>query len=193
MLERFDAALALAGAGFIDATPDAFRPAAPAESGNRRLDLVRLYCRELHAALKAVRVSGSIADLDKARNCCRIVRAALLEVYPAEAIPFRCMDASCTLLCPPRTTCWLGVLERAIAPPPALKAGFAVPVAATPAPVTDARARMPQVPLLRQARARANPLLARQGVGLLALIAAYLLYFHIDVQLQILNLAALFP
>ena len=37
-----------------------------------------------------------------------------------------------------------------------------------------------------------RPSLPRQAIGLLALILAYLLYFHIDVQLQILSLPSIF-
>jgi hypothetical protein len=41
--------------------------------------------------------------------------------------------------------------------------------------------------------ARATPYLLRQTVGLLALVLAYLAYFYVDVQLQIVKLPLLFP
>lgn len=196
MLERFDAVLALAGAGFVEAVPAAIKPVTRPVATNPHLYRVRLYCRELHAALIDLRRSKSAADLDKAQDYCRKVRAALLDVDRSAVIPFRCMDPSCSLLSAPRTACWLSVLERALAPPSGSRAcdegAIDAPAAAFPSPLAGHN-NSAAAPLPGKPDAVAKILLVRQSIGFLALVAAYLLYFHIDVRLQILQLAALFP
>ena len=196
MLERFDAALALAGADFGVAAPAVVKSVTRPAATNPHLYRVRVYCRELRAALMDLRQSKSAADLDKAQDYCRKVRAALLDLDRSAVIPFRCMDPSCTLLVPPRTSCWLSVLERALAPPAGLRAydedAIDAPAAASPGAVAGHK-NGTAAPLPGEAGAAAKILLVRQSVGFLALVAAYLLYFHIDIQLQILQLPALFP
>lgn len=196
MLERFDAVLALAGADFGEEVPAVIRHGARPAATNPLLYRVRLYCRELHAALIDLRRTKSAADLDKAQDHCRKVRAALLDVDRSAVIPFRCMDPSCSLLSAPRTACWLSVLERALAPPSGSSAcdegAIDAPAAAFPGDRAG-RDSSAAAPLAGEPGAAAKILLVRQSVGFLALVAAYLLYFHIDVQLQILQLPALYP
>ena len=196
MLERFDVVLALAGADLGVAVPAVIKPVTGPAATNPHLYRVRVYCRELRAALIDLRQSKSAADLDKAQDYCRRVRAALLDLDRSAVIPFRCMDPSCTLLVPPRTACWLGVLERALAPPAVSSASCAAavnaPAAAFPGDVVG-HDNSAAAPLPGVAGAAAKILLVRQSIGFLALVAAYLLYFHIDIQLQILQLPALIP
>ena len=136
------------------------------------------------------------ANLDKARAHCRQLRAALVELNGPVRIGFRCLDLSCDLLFSLRTTCWLDCLDGRIAVPPELETSSNCPFRiSTPSP--DQAIHRFNIgfsalePSRRDAVARLP--LVRQTIGLLALILTYLLYFHIDVQLQILKLPSMFP
>ena len=158
---------------------------------------MRTGCRHLRAALVELDGSNTAANSDKARTFCRAMRAVLLELAPCATIPFRCDETSCLVLGSPRTTCWLDCLEGVIAAPP-FPAAPAV-VSATPpgmppsAPARAIRRSGIDTPVQKQIsrNARTEPSLARQAVGLLALTSAYLAYFHVDVQLQILMLPSI--
>jgi hypothetical protein len=196
MAAELDAALVLAGAGFAEGIPGAIRQGARSVVTNPHLYRARLYCRDLHAALTSLHRSESVADRDRALDCCRRVRGALLEIDRNAAIPFRCLDPSCSLLGTPRTTCWLGVLERALAAPPGLETSQERAVAALTGESDQGKApsgRSASGRPFSRAGAASDPQVVRQGIGFLALVSAYLLFFHIDVQLQILTLPSLFP
>jgi multidrug resistance efflux pump len=126
---------------------------------------------EAEAALAAAAVDtarigidrvGADANLEKARACCRQIRAALVKLSRAEYLS--------------------GSDERndAKAKQPVLdpgKAAVAVPAAVQ---TTSPKA------------ARTQPPLVRQTVSLLGLTLAYLQYFYFDVQLQIVSLPSVF-
>lgn len=146
------------------------------------------------AEVDADRVEAN-AMLDKERAYCRQVRAALVELNRSESIVFRCLDLSCDLLFSPRTTCWVKCLEGAFAVAPQLATSSNCPIRmSTPSP-DQAIHRFnigfsAQEPSPKDALAR--PALLRQTIDLLALSLTYLLYFHVDVQLQILSLPSIF-
>ena len=136
------------------------------------------------------------ANLDQARAHCRQLRVALGELNGTARIGFRCLELSCDLLFSPLTACWLDCLDGRIAVPPELETSSNCPFRiSTPSPdqaIHRFNIRFSaQEPSPRDALARSS--LPRQAIGLLALILAYLLYFHIDVQLQILSLPSIFP
>lgn len=162
---------------------------------NMKLDYVRVYCRQLRTALVELDASESIANIDKTRAYCRELRAVLLEMNASATIPFRCDAPSCAVLRSPRTACWLNHLEGLVAAPSLLEtAANNSTVARAPIPDQTVHRSDPDFPM-QEARPRVSPAglsLLRQTISLSALISAYLLYFHIDVQLQIMKLVSIF-
>ena len=136
------------------------------------------------AALKAAKADGNRAEanakLDKARAYCRQLRAALVELNRSDSTEAAKREASAS---PPSTQ----LSEHSVhgenktaqdesgqrKPIPRFNVGFSA-----------------QEPSPRDAPAR--PPILRQTIGLLALTLTYLLYFHIDVQLQIVMLPSIF-
>lgn len=183
-LASAEAALARAIVGSADA-------GASWSKTNLKLDYVRVYCRQLRAALADLGGSRSTANIDKARATCRELRVAFLELNPAATIPFRCDEASCSVLRSPPTTCWLDHLERLIAASRQLGArvdgqSAAPDPAPAKAPARSGAGSVALNPWPDAARTAASPL--RQGIDLLALVLAYLFYYFADVQLQIATL-----
>jgi hypothetical protein len=157
--------------------------------------MVRTYCGQLCTALLELSRPESIASLDKARAYCRQLRTVFLELNRSASIPFHCLELSCALLGSPRTTCWLNYLEGAVAVASRLETSSNYLTSVTAPSPDQALHRFntefsAQEPIPGDTRARLS--LIRQTVGFLALIMAYLLYFHVDVQLQILSLPSIF-
>ena len=157
---------------------------------SRKLGMVRPYCRQLRSALIELDGAESANTIEKVRANCRELRAVFLELHRSARIPFRCDQPSCSVLRSPRTTCWIGFLDGLISVPGDLeitrekKADLPVQ---TPAPALQRSAAISaQAPL--PGSQHSAPSLLRQAIDLLALVLAYLLYFFIDVQLQILML-----
>ena len=135
------------------------------------------------------------AHLDKARAYCRQVRAALVKLNRSESIDW--------------SGEWIDTLikqlgevskRRATASPPSRQLSEHAVRGENKRSQDESRRRKSihrfnigfsaQEPSSRDALAR--PPLLRQTIGLLALILAYLLYFHVDVQLQIVSLPSTF-
>jgi hypothetical protein len=192
--QEFDAALANAEAALARATIHSADTGANWANTRPKIDHVRLYCRQLRAALAEMDRSESAADGDTARAYCRELRAVFLELNRSAKIPFRCDQPSCSVLQSPRTTCWFGHLENMAAAPDSSTDG---PIEPAPAPALAPAVSMhraipvslPRGPI--RAVAHAMPSLVRETVAFAALIIAYLQYFFIDVQLQILSLPVL--
>jgi len=163
---------------------------------NLKLEKVRTYCRQLRAALVELGRTESIVKLENARSCCRALRAVILELKPSASLPFRCLDTTCAISSSPRTTCWLPVLEGAIAAPSRLGTSSEC-VVGEPPPSTEPAIRRFNASFPAQVLGPRDlpgrPSLLRQTLDLLALILTYLLYFNIDVQVQILELPSVFP
>ena len=163
---------------------------------NLKLDKIRIYCRQLRAALVELGRSASTHNLDKSRSCCRELRAVILELIPSASLPFRCLDVSCALSSSPRTPCWFRLLECLIAAPSRARTPSECVDEVPTSPIDQTVYRLNSgfsAQELRPGDLPARPPLLRQAIDLLALILAYLLYFHIDVELQILRLTSLFP
>ena len=162
---------------------------------NSKLGSVRLYCRQLRGALVKLEHSDATENLDNARACCRELRAVFLELDPSAKIPFRCLDPSCLLLHSPRTTCWLNYLEDATVVAGRLETSSAGLNRVLP-DSPDQAAPGFNVGFPAQERnttaARASRSLLRQTIDLVVLVIAYLSYFFIDVELQILTLPTIF-
>lgn len=160
---------------------------------NPKLGYLRVYCRDLRAALVELDASESIVNTDKARGYCRELRAVLLELNTSATLPFRCDQPSCAVLRSPRTACWLIFLEGIVGAPRQLETssdssdGVRAPVPGEAVLRPD-----PSAQETRPEAAHAGLPLLRQAISLLALVLAYLLYFHIDVRLQILKLISIF-
>lgn len=162
----------------------------------QRLDVLCIYFRQLRDALVELSDSALANKVETPRTRCRAVRAVLLELNPLAAIPFHCLEPSCPLLSSPRTTCWRNQLEGVIAAPgllemPAINSTGAANLAteqAIPHPKAGLFARS-----LIPRGAIATKQIARHTVGLSALVLAYLTYFHVDVQLQIVSIRSIFP
>jgi hypothetical protein len=190
-----DATLANAEAALARA---AFNPAdhgADWAAISRKLGIIRPYCRQLRAALAELDATESTDNIDTARSFCRELRAIFLELNPAATIPFRCDQPSCSVLRSPRTTCWVVHLESAIdttrhAETLSDKPASTPPPSPAPA-VQHYGANSANQEFIRPV-ARARPPLLRQTFDLLILVAAYLQYYFIDVQLQILSLPFIF-
>ena len=160
-----------------------------------KLDYVRVYCRQLRAALADLDSPETTGNVDRARANCRELRMVLLELRPSAMIPFHCDQPSCLLLRSPRTTCWLDHLEGVIAAPHHSEAfangAMSAPVRSRARSVRrSAAGSSERKPSSKDARASAS--LLRQSIDLLILVLAYLAYFFIDVQLQILTLRSIF-
>jgi len=161
------------------------------------LDGVRTYCRQLRAALVELDGAGLIANIDKARSYCRELRVFLLELNPSATIPFHCDAPSCGLFRSPRTTCWLDSLDGVIGAFRPIENSLNS-LARAPAPTSGLPAiNRPDIGISAEHPTSTNALarsqLLRQTVGFLALILAYVAYFHVDVQLQIVGLPWIFP
>ena len=157
---------------------------------SRKLGLVRPYCRQLRSALIELDSAESAKAIENVRANCRELRAVFLELDRSAKIPFRCDQPSCSVLRLPRTTCWISFLDGLIFVPgdleiaPDEEAGLKVQ---TPVPDLQRSAATSAQRLLPGPQ-RSAPSLLRQTVDLLALVLAYLFYFFVDVQLQILML-----
>ncbi len=163
------------------------------------LDKARVSCSRLHAALVERKRSESNTSFDEVHGRCRDMRDAVLELNPSASLPLACfLNMPCELSSTPPAVCWLEVLEDAI---PAHTQKDTAPKRPVRAPTSSAKQAVRQSDhgsSLRVAQPRvkathADPSLRRHAIGLLALILAYLVYFHVDVQLQILSLPSLFP
>jgi hypothetical protein len=161
---------------------------------NLKLGKIRAYCRQLRAALVELNDSESAIRLENARDCCREIRTVLLELNRSASIPFRCVDSSCALLLSPRTTCWLNALDGAVAPPGNLETS-AADLIKLPAPSPEQAVQRINTGLSAQKPipwfTRERPSIQRQAIGFLALILAYLKYYFIEIQLEILSLPAI--
>jgi hypothetical protein len=137
------------------------------------------------------------ANLDKARAYCRQVRGALVELNHTESMACsgEHIDARTKLL---EEVSKQGA--TATASPPSRQLSEHVVRGENKRSHDESRQRKPIHRLDIGFSARepgpgdtlARPPLVRQTIGLSALILAYLLYFHIDVQLQIMSLPSIF-
>jgi hypothetical protein len=160
----------------------------------RRIERIRPHTRQLRIALARLDESRTGENTDAARAHCRELRLVLKELNPLAKIEFRCDQPSCSLIESTRTTCWKKTLEQMLPNPFLERLAFApeaLVIASdglTPKPEVAIRALevTPDV-------ARATPSLLRQAIDLLALVAAYLQYYFIDVYLQIAFLPSIFP
>jgi hypothetical protein len=135
------------------------------------------------------------AKLDKARAYCRQVRAALVQLNRSESIPWsgERIDARIRLLGE--------ISKQAAAASPCSRQLSQHAVRAENKKSQDESRQRKQIHRFNigfpaqepgPGDALATPPLLRQTIGLLALILAYLLYFHVDVQLQIMKLPSIF-
>lgn len=146
----------------------------------------------MSSALAEHATTGASASFEDARDHCREMRLACLALSPASAIPFHCLDQSCLLLRRPRKTCWISLIESS-----AFTFGKNDPVQKQVGSVASlqsdhaAKSFFNQTEIIGPAgleRRREAPSILRQGLNLLALISAYLVYYFADVQLQIVSL-----
>lgn len=192
---ELDALLLSAEAAFARAVIGSADIGASWTETNRKLDHVRVNCRQLRAALVDLDSSETAGNVDRARANCRELRMVLLELKPSAMIPFHCDEPSCLLLRSPRTTCWLDHLEGVIAAPPRSETLANSPIS-VPVPSRErvvrrsAAGSSARKPLSKAVRRKVSIL--RQAIGLLGLVSAYLAYFFIDVQLQIVKLRSIF-
>lgn len=152
---------------------------------------IRVYCSQLHPALAELSRSESTAAPDQVRTPCREMRAAYLELDRSAKIPFHCLDSSCPLLSSPRTTCWLNHLKTLVAASRQLETAPKNPVqilAAAPAPATGHSNSSSHTETRFAKRVRATRSLLQQTIELAVLVFAYLLYYFVDVYLQIVSL-----
>jgi hypothetical protein len=190
-----DATLASAEAALARAVITAAADGVDWTATNRKLGIVRPYCRQLRAALAELDAAESTGNIDKARSYCRELRSIFIELNPAATIPFRCDQPSCSVLRSPRTTCWLVHLESAVETTRRAETLSDEPASAPPPSIAPAVQRSGGVSVMQKRirpSARASPSLLRQTVDLLLLIGAYLQYYFIDVQLQIMSLPYIF-
>jgi len=160
----------------------------------RRIEMIRPHARQLRVALARLDESRTDENKDAARTHCREFRLVLRELNPSVTIEFRCDQPTCSLIESPRTTCWKKTLEQMLPNPFPERLAFAPETIATASgqasPEPGVAVRTPQaIPGFD----RAKPPLLRQAFDLLALVAAYLQYFFIDVYLQIACLPSIFP
>lgn len=168
--EYLEAALAKAEAALVDTVTDA-------------------------AKIDADRTEAS-AKVDKARARCRQLRAALIDPDHSEFIT-RSRERLNTLITQSEE---LSKREATASPPSMPSRGHAFR-GENKKSEDESRRQKPvhrfNIGFSAQERSRryavARSQLVRQTIGLLALVLTYLLYFHIDVQLQILRLPSLFP
>ncbi len=143
------------------------------------------------AAINAAKVGANRAEananLDKTRAYCYRVRAALDELDRSAATA----GANEQIDIPVKQSKEVS-RQRAIATPPSLQPSRHVDRGDNKRSQDESRRRKP-VQRLDQSDVLKRSPLTRQAVGLLALVLAYLLYFHIDVQLQIMSLRSVFP
>ena len=151
-----------------------------------------------NAVVNAAKVDGDRAEantkLDKARAYCRRVRTALIELDGSQflARPRKRINT-------PIKQSGEDSRRSATANPPSR------PLSGHPVRGENKRSQNESRPRkaihrfnigfsaqeTKPGNARATPSLLRQTIGFLALILTYLLYFHVDVQLQILRLPSL--
>jgi len=151
------------------------------------------------AVINAAKVDGdpakANAKLDKARANCRRIRVALIELDDSELIAW--------------SRKWINTPTKQSGEDSKRSAGASPPSRpSSEHPVRGENKKSQHESSPRKAihrinigfsaqdpkpgDARARPSLLRQAVGLFALILTYLLYFHVDVQLQILSLPSIF-
>ena len=188
--EKLYDALASAEAALVRTVIKSAEVGASWADTSRKLGLVRPYCRQLRSALIELDSAESAKAIENVRANCRELRAVFLELDRSAKIPFRCDQPSCSVLRLPRTTCWISFLDGLISLPgdleiaPDEKADLPVQK-----PVPDLqRSAATSAQRLLPGTQRSAPSLLRQTVDLLALVLAYLFYFFVDVQLQILML-----
>ncbi|TSA14730.1 MAG: hypothetical protein D4R74_07710 [Betaproteobacteria bacterium] len=189
------ATLAGAEAALARAVIDSVDESATWTSLNLRLNYLRVYCRRLRAALIELDANESSAGIDNVRAYCRELRVVILELRPSAKLPFYCDRPSCLVSRSPRTTCWLSLLEGMTVAPGGVETntdgstGMRNDLPATAIRPSGAGW------LARKTLStdvHAVSLLPRQAIGLLALVSAYLVYYFIDVHLQIVMLPVIF-
>jgi len=141
--------------------------------------------QRLHWALLNYNRSGSDAQFGKARDYCSDMRVAVSELNPEALLPVDCFfNRPCQLTSSPRTACWLGALKDVIKLQPG-DLDSSGSHAATVARLASQLRSQSQF-LIKPDTSSTG--LWRQALGLLALVSAYLAYYHTDVQLEILTL-----
>jgi hypothetical protein len=168
--EELEAALAKAEAALANAAINAAKVDGDPAEANANLDKARAYCRRIHAALVKLNLSESI---DWSGEWIDTLIKQLEEVSNrgATASPSSRQSSEHAVGDENKRS---QDESRRRKPIHRFNIGF------------SAQERSP-----RDALARST--LIRQTIELLALILTYLLYFHIDVQLQILRLPSIFP
>lgn len=136
----------------------------------------------------------AIDRLEKARYHCRQMRAVYVNFHHSAALAFPCLVVRCDFLFSPSATCWTQCLDDTHRNVPDWTDSEHCPYR----PATSLHRRVRSA-----AASEANPRtsvtaskqtgkILRPALGLIALILAYLFYFHVDIQLQILRLPLLF-
>ncbi|TSA15008.1 MAG: hypothetical protein D4R74_07275 [Betaproteobacteria bacterium] len=161
-------ALAKAEAALVNTLADTYKLDANRVEAAAKLDKARARCRQLHAALAESNLHESITR-SRERMANPIKQSDALEEREA---------AANALSLPPGEP---SVGSKNARPEPRRRKSIHRPRIEFPE-----LEPLPQVP-------RTRPYLLRQTIGFLSLVLAYLAYFHIDVQLQILNLPSVFP
>ena len=168
--DELEAALALAEAALAEAIIAGSKPDALSADTGIRLESARACCRRAHTALAELNQSESVTSSRDALDTL---------IQDLKGLPIRRATASS----PSRQLheeAFRGVDRRA-------------PDQSGQPKQTRGSTLGPSVRERRPGNARAWSSLLRQTIGLLAVILTYLLYFHIDVQLQIVRLPSVFP
>jgi len=166
--ERLEAALAEGEAALINAVSDAAKVDANWADANVKVEKARARCRQLRAAL---------GNQDHSKRITRSRVRTDTAIRQSEELPKRELSAN----------------------PPAIPSRDRALHNENKSSQDESRRRNPtrrfklgffgQALTPKDARARST--LIRQAIGFLSLVLAYLLYFHIDVQLRILRLLSI--
>lgn len=167
--EQLEAALVKAEAALVNTVTDASKIDANRAEASAKVEKARARCRQLHAALVE---PGQSEIITRSRK--RVgtpVRQSVEDSKPSAATSSPSIPSS----------------EHAVRG--GNKTSQDEPRQQEPIHRTDISAST-QEPSRSDVRAR--PYLLRQTIGFLALVLAYLAYFHVDVQLQIVSLPSIF-
>jgi hypothetical protein len=168
--EQLEAALVKAEAALINTVTDASKIDANRADANAKVDQARARCRQLRAAL---------IEPGHSEFATRSRKRMDTPVRQSEELSKRKATGSLPSIQPSEQAV-LGTSNRSQDEPRQRKPSHRSDVSASA-----------QEPGPKDARAR--PDLLRQTIGFLALTLAYLAYFHVDVQLKIVNLPSIFP
>ena len=167
---RLETALARAEAALFSSVTDASKIDANRADTAAKVEKARARCRQLHAALVG---PGDSEVMTRSR---RRMRAP---IKPLEGVSQPSLAPSLPSI---------PSIEQTVGGGNAIKQDELRQQ--EPIQRSDVRSSVQESPT---GDVRANRQLLRQTIGLLALVLAYLAYFHVDIQLQIVNLPSIFP